>query len=574
LVAGLLGFALYDVQEHLPIRATSLLLVADSIEILVAAFGLSYVFGGVPRLNSVTSLAKYSVFALILAPISVASAAAGALKGDSWWVGFFTEALALLTLTPAILGLADIALTRVKTPKVRYVEAASMCLGLAIAAYFTFAASGSENRPVLLYSLLPFLLWAALRFGITGTSSSMVLVAFVAILNVIHGRGPFTGVAPVTSVLSLQLFLLVAGASFMVLAAVVEEQKAAKLAMGASEERLRLAAQVGRMFAYSWDVATGVFERSGESSEILGVKKGEADPGEAISAMVHPDDQERLDVALGKLTLENPTVQITYRIVRPDGVIIWVERNSRAYFDENGNLKLMVSIVADVSERKRAEAALADVRRKLIEAQEQERARIGRELHDDITQRLAMLAIEISQLRGNPSEIESGLPKLFKETNEIAADVQSMSHELHTSKLEILGVVGSLSSWCREFGSRHDIQIDFKNDVSSTLPLDMGLCLLRVLQEALHNAVKHSGAKRIEVQLTQHSKAVHLTVNDSGKGFDIDSARQDSGLGLTSMEERVRLINGTITIQSKPMKGTTVQVQVPLPPESVSQRAS
>ena len=95
-VAGLAGFALYDVQEGLPIRAIGLLLVADSLEILIAALGVTYVFGGVPRLNSVKSLAKYSLFAGILAPIFVASAAASALGGDSWWVGFFTEALALL----------------------------------------------------------------------------------------------------------------------------------------------------------------------------------------------------------------------------------------------------------------------------------------------------------------------------------------------------------------------------------------------------------------------------------------------------------------------------------------------
>ena len=142
LVAGLAGFALYDVQEALPIHAMGLLLVADSIEVLVAALGVSYVFGGVPRLNSVKSLAKYAVFAVILAPASVASAAASALEGDSWWVGFFTESLALLTLTPAILSWVDIALSRGKKPKAHYLEATSMFVGLATLAYFTFVASG------------------------------------------------------------------------------------------------------------------------------------------------------------------------------------------------------------------------------------------------------------------------------------------------------------------------------------------------------------------------------------------------------------------------------------------------
>jgi len=128
------------VQDGLPIRAIGLLLLADSIEILVAALGVAYVFGGVPRLNSVKSLAKYSVVAVILAPASVASSAASALEGDSWWIGFFTEALALLTATPAVLSWVDIALTRRKKPKAYYLEAASMFIGLAALAYFTFVA--------------------------------------------------------------------------------------------------------------------------------------------------------------------------------------------------------------------------------------------------------------------------------------------------------------------------------------------------------------------------------------------------------------------------------------------------
>jgi signal transduction histidine kinase len=242
--------------------------------------------------------------------------------------------------------------------------------------------------------------------------------------------------------------------------------------------------------------------------------------------------------------------------------------------DESGEPSRMLGVNIDVTERKRAEEALSDMTRKLIEAQEQERARIARELHDDIAQRLALLIVELGQIKQNPSEINVRLKKICEETSEIAMDVQSLSHELHTSKLDVLGVALGLRSWCREFGARQGIHIDFKNDVATALPNDIGFCLLRVLQEALHNVVKHSGAKRIAVQLTQHSDEVHLTVSDAGKGFDIDIATQGSGLGLTSMQERVRLVNGTITIQSKPMEGTAIHVHVPFRSEGVSQRAA
>src|SRR5439155_23702681 len=117
---------------------------------------------------------------------------------------------------------------------------------------------------------------------------------------------------------------------------------------------------------------------------------------------------------------------------------------------------------------------------------------------------------------------------------------------------------------CRKFGERQNMENEFTSDVATHLPFETGVCLIRVLQEALHNAVKHSGVKRVEVRLTEHSKQIHLRMSDSGKGFAVESAMQGKGLGLTSMRERVRLVNGTIAIESKPMHGTTIHVRVPL----------
>ncbi|PWT89807.1 MAG: PAS domain S-box protein, partial [Blastocatellia bacterium] len=129
-------------------------------------------------------------------------------------------------------------------------------------------------------------------------------------------------------------------------------------------------------------------------------------------------------------------------------------------------------------------------------------------------------------------------------------------------------------SWCKEFAERQKMEIDFRNDVSTILPLEIGVCLFRVLQEALHNLVKQSGVKRIEVQLSEQSDEIHLTISDSGRGFDVEAALRSKGLGLTSMRERIRLVNGTIAIDSKPMRGTTIRVRVP--PESAQgvQRAA
>jgi signal transduction histidine kinase len=247
-------------------------------------------------------------------------------------------------------------------------------------------------------------------------------------------------------------------------------------------------------------------------------------------------------------------------------------------FHKDGSFAGYIGSCVDVTDRKLAEEALSGMTRKLVEAQEQERARIARELHDDINQRVALLAVQLEQVRENnvelPSEVLSTMQELQKQTTEISNDVQAISHDLHSSQLEYLGIVAGMKSWCKEFAERQKMEIDCRHDVRSTLPREIGLCLLRVLQEALHNAAKHSGVKRIEVQLREESGEIHLTVSDSGRGFDVEAVKQGKGLGLTSMRERVRLVNGTISVESKPLGGTTIHVRVPSASGHEAERAT
>jgi len=259
---------------------------------------------------------------------------------------------------------------------------------------------------------------------------------------------------------------------------------------------------------------------------------------------------------------------------RGDGTATWVRWEIRPWRTSSGTVGGILIFAEDITQRKEMEEAISAMSRKLIQSQEQERARIGRELHDDINQRLAMLALELEQLQDRPSEVAIRAQELRNQTIEISNDVQALSHELHASKLEYLGAIKGMKSWCREFGERRGIQIEFKSsEVESPVAPEIGLCLFRVLQEALHNASKHSGAGRVEVLLRQDSGEIHLVISDLGRGFDSETAMQGPGLGLTSMRERVRLVNGTIAVESMLDGGTTIHVRVPLPPEQVSQRA-
>src|SRR5215813_12830066 len=179
LTAGIAGFILYDLHARLAIGFIALLNLADVVEILTVAFGVRYALGGIPRMNSLASLAKYSFFAVILAPIFAASIGAVAYTGGyeaRWKISFLTEALALLTLTPAVLSWVDVIRTRANRSPTYYLELFALLVALLSVAYSTFLSPGGSNRPTLLYSLVPFLLWSALRFGIMGVSSSLSIV--------------------------------------------------------------------------------------------------------------------------------------------------------------------------------------------------------------------------------------------------------------------------------------------------------------------------------------------------------------------------------------------------------------
>ena len=342
----------------------------------------------------------------------------------------------------------------------------------------------------------------------------------------------------------------------------ITERRQTEDALRDSEQRFRLAAYAGKMFSYEWDAATDVIMRSGEYAGMLCTDKlGQLTTGQQIAAKVHPDDRERVLAADAALSAEKPHLRVSHRMLGPDGMMIWVEKTGLAHFNEQGKILRIVGMVTDITERKRAEAALADVSRRLMEAQEQERNRIARELHDDIGQRLALLAVELEQLHEDTAdspEIRRRVGELQKQASEIATDTQSLSHELHSTKLEYLGPVAAMRSLCQDLEDQTKVKIDFKSqDLSDPLPPEISLCLFRILQEALHNSVKHSGARHIEVGLWGKLDEIHLVVSDTGVGFDSEAAKVSRGLGLISMEERLRLLKGTISIASAPGRGTT-----------------
>ncbi len=817
-----------------PIAVSLWLTLGNVVEVVVAAFGVRYFFNSVPRLNNTKALAQYSLIAAVAAPFAGAFIGALATNQVNYWLHwrmwFLSDGLALFTLPPAVWGLVHLVSSLGRRSRLYYLELVTLTAVLILFGHATLVASGRSTSQAQLYLLSPLLLWFAFRFGCAGTSISVLILSVLSIWGAVHGRGPFTALGPIDSVLSLQLFLLFTAAPFMVLAVLVEQHKQIERALRESEERIHLAVQAGKMYAYEWDISTDKVVRSTECGDILGESEPTQITRSELMARIHPDDREQVAASFLKLTPHSPHSQISYRVLALDGRTIWVEKSARAFFDHDGRMLRMIGVIADITarkqaeetvreserryrrivettnegvwlldskfhtvfvnrqlaemlgydpvemvgrsvfdfyfpedvdlkrqrlerrrqglrenfddrlrrrdgselwvrlaaipalkdsgefdgalamvsditqrrraeeslreseerfrlvantapvmiwmsdtdklctyvnqpwleftgrpleaqlgngwaeslhpqdfsrsmdtytqafdrrehfqmeyrlrrhdgvyrwlsatgvprfnpdhsfagyigsctditERKLAEESLADVGRKLIEAHEEERTWIARELHDDVNQRMALLAIELDrwnhQLPPSAVELHDHIQHASQRLSDIATDVQALSHRLHSSKLEYLGLVAAAKSFCKELSEQQKVEIDFSHTaIPRSMPKEISLCLFRVLQETLQNAVKHSGVRHIKVDLSGTEGEIQLTVSDLGVGFDPQDAIHRRGLGLISMRERMQLVSGEISIKSQPGSGTTIHARVPFSSSSDSMRAT
>lgn len=475
----------------------------------------------------------------------------------------------------------------------------------------------------------------------------------------------------------------------------ITKHKLAEKALRESEQRLRLAVQAGRMYAFDWDTTTDAIVRSGECAGILNwMDDPTSDTGRGFLARVHPEDREAYAARPTRLTPENPGYQTSYRVIRPDSSVIWLEAFGHALFDDKGSLLRVTGLVADVTERKHAEqairesearfrlvadtapvliwmagtdklrtffnkgwldftgrsmeqetgngwasgvhpddlerclgiysaafgarakfereyrlrrfdgeyrwivdygvpryesngtfcgyigsciditerksaeASLRELSGRLITTQEQERSHIARELHDNLSQRMALIQIGLEEFEretaGLSPKDRTQLHHIAQVATEVSTEIHDLSHQLHPSMLDTLGLVTCLGSLCKEFSKQHLRVQYFYRDIPKQIPMGVTLCLFRIVQEALQNVVKHSGAAEAEVRLSGQGHSIDLCISDSGAGFDPASVAGASGLGLISMRERLALVGGHLSVKSELSHGTQIRAHVPL----------
>jgi PAS domain S-box-containing protein len=355
---------------------------------------------------------------------------------------------------------------------------------------------------------------------------------------------------------------------FTVIIRDVTERRRAEEAVAESEKRFRLVANTAPVLIWmaGTDKLCNYFNQPW--LQFTG-RRLEQELGNGWADGVHEEDLQRCLDTYTRSFDRHEEFRMEYRLRRHDGEYRWVLNMGTPRFNTTGSFAGYVGCCIDISDQKDARAAVMKFSGRLIRAGEEERARIARELHDDINQRLALLANRIQECDQATSANTNSLQKkelkeIWRLTNEIATDIQHMSHQLHPSKLHYLGLAATVRHFCREFSEQYKVEVECTvKDLPEDLDENISLNLFRTVQESLRNVVKHSQAHHVKVELTCQSSVVQLRVSDDGVGFDPEQARSAHGLGLISMQERLRSVGGEFSIWSKPSLGTQVEGRVP-----------
>ena len=589
IAAAFAAFILNDLQTEQPIRSIALLLVADAIEVLTAALSLSYFFEGVPVLNSVRALAKFSLFAVILAPCMGAFFVALVTNGNywtSWRISFFSEAIVSLTLMPAILGWMSKEPARSRKSPAHYIEAAALIAGLVLLfGYLTFGAPGPGLSEVLLYLLVPIMLWSALRFGSTGVSTSVILIAVLAIWSATHGRGPFVESGSLKSVLSLQLFLLFAAAPFMVLAAVVEQDKQA------SEQFFRSIFENAQIGISVFNIDRQTISTNHALQEMLGYTETELGRLERWTEIYHPDERaaaaERYsEVVHGK----RDKYQWEQRLIRKDGRIATTSVRFSLLRNAAGRPQYVAALQEDITERTRLQGELVAAKEAAEAAARTKSDFLANMSHEIRTPMNAILGMTHLALKTDLTPKQRDYLTKAKSAAQsllgIISDVLDFS-KIEAGKLDIEKTDFHLEDVLRNVSNvvsqkAYDKNLEFLitglQDLPSSLvgdPLRLGQILINLV----NNAVKFTEYGEIVVTVAEAESMLDrvnlkFSVRDSGIGMtpgqtarlfqafsqaDTSTTRKygGTGLGLSISQKLVELMDGNIWVVSDYGKGST-----------------
>jgi len=525
--------------------------------------------------DSLRGFVKYGIIAIGLAPAlsafggAAARAAIGADFSIAWKQWFLGDALANLVLTPALFCLMR-DFRNIRDAKwTRHLEALLITAGVIFGAFVWFDQNfeGVDYPALLLYLPVPFLLWAAVRFGPLGASSVLSFISVLAMYGALNGRRPFSSASSESIVLSIQVFLFVPSIPFLLLSVLTQQQRKTDTALRESEHRFRSLVDTAPVMVWMSDTDGLCTFLNRQWLDFTGEPEGQQ-LGAGWSSCVHFEDRERCVRDYYSAFHARNRFTLEYRLRRYDGVYRWVLVTGIPRYAPDADFLGFLASGIDITDRHETEEKLRRIPGQLISAQEAERNRIGQELHDDLGQRLVALSIGISQLAqqmdGN-EKLAKECANLQQQASEVIIDIANLSRQLRPVTLQRLGLPAALQSLCDKSANPGGVAVVFSQygKLKKDVPWIAAIALYRVAQEALRNALAHSGTDRISIDLHISRTGLAVLITDRGCGFVVEQA--SAGLGLSGMAERMKNIGGTLRIDSSPGAGVTVAASMSIP---------
>jgi PAS domain S-box-containing protein len=606
LLAAFPAHLLSELQGGVPLLMVVCWFISNVTQALLAAAAIR-ALDPERRLDNVRSFSLFLVFGVVLAPFVASFLDTGFVTLLEWgqfafwpvWrLRFFSNILTTLAIVPAVLVTFS-PQERWHVARGRRLEAVALLVALVVVGNVVFSRPSVllYAEPALLYAPLPLLLWAALRFGLAGVSVGVLAIVLLAIRAAMHGRGPFMTLSPVDNALALELLLIAIALPLMLLAVLLDERRAIEAARREGEQRYRDVVESQTELICRFRADTTLTFVNDAYCRHVGASR-EALLGQTFMDRIPVDAQPEVGRQIAALFMSARVARTSvyeHAVQRTDGRIGWEVWTAGPIAGPGGVVAEAQAIGRDVTEQRRAEQAVRDrdealrathafiqeLAGRLITAQEDERRRIARELHDDVNQKLAAVAIAMSGLRRivpDARGVREEVTRLQERIAGLTDDIRRLCHELHPVILFHVGLVLSLRAHCVAFSRDTGIELTMDlGDEPPGIPPAVALCFYRVAQEALHNVARHSRARTARITLRQDEGVLELAVSDDGVGFDAAAVRtRNDGLGLVSIEERMRLIHGTIVIAAAPGRGVEVLARAPLeiPPAAVPSNAA
>ncbi len=337
-----------------------------------------------------------------------------------------------------------------------------------------------------------------------------------------------------------------------------------------SQARLSGAEKIAHLGNWDWDIVTNELVWSDEIFRIFGLAPRQFGATyDAFLSYVHPDDRGIVEQKVNEAINSKIPYSVDHRVVLPDKTVRFVHEQGEVTYDKKGKPVRMLGTVHDITERKRIEEELHLLSQRLVQVQEEERRSIARELHDQVGQSLTVLKLILDQAKQScGSDIRTRLEEGVATVTELISTVRNMSLNLRPAMLDDLGLLPTLFWYFDRYTSQTEIDVDFKHKgIDRNFPGETTVTAYRIVQETLTNVARHAGVNQVSVRAWTMPDALNLLIEDKGRGFDPDNIDIRTSSGLRGMQERVRLLGGSLTVESKPGGGTVLTAVLPIPGE-------